>query len=405
MLVLRLCVALLEAPPAGPSVPEVSGRVALAWPDQPTVPEQAQQRVAAALGARLRVSLEEIVSDPVERARRILAHEFDRARREAAAATRRRFEEATGAYRSGELERASSLADEILSAIALDPVVVGSARLAFRTHLLRAQIAWALRDDPGVDQALRSAATLDPYADVSVRRVPPAIAARFEAVRVEVTGDRSSWKPIELLGITGDVHVEIDGVPGNRPVPPGEHLVVVRQPGRHPWGTVATGSVSVPRLPVVLDAGFPTRAEAAQRVCEALDLRTLVLAEHRADRVALQGYACGEGFGSVWYEDGASGGLARGVRLALGAGAPTTGESASLGSASSWPEPNVAANVTTPSRGPIDEPVTQRPWYKRAWVWVLIGSVVVAGATAGTVLGIQQAAGREVRIDGDSFID
>jgi hypothetical protein len=32
----------------------------------------------------------------------------------------------------------------------------------------------------------------------------------------------------------------------------------------------------------------------------------------------------------------------------------------------------------------------KKPWYRRAWVWVLIGGVVVAGVTTGAVLGTRE---------------
>ena len=108
-----------------------------------------------------------------------------------------------------------------------------------------------------------------------------------------------------MAGASGESFaVEIDGVPGQRPVPPGEHLVVVRRPGVPAMGGVAHTDAPwpLPDAEPVLRPGLPADREGAERICTSAELDVLVLARWRDDRLGLQRYACGEGFEPAWYE-------------------------------------------------------------------------------------------------------
>jgi hypothetical protein len=54
----------------------------------------------------------------------------------------------------------------------------------------------------------------------------------------------------------------------------------------------------------------------------------------------------------------------------------------------------VAAPVPL-AAGPADAPPAPRPWYRRWYVWTLIGVVLAGGAATGAVLG-SRAAGNNV---------
>ena len=117
------------------------------------------------------------------------------------------------------------------------------------------------------------------------------------------------------------------------------------------------------------------------------------------DRYGLQGYECGAGFGPPWF--GEKDGLAEGAATTLGIGvvAGFDGDVAAIASARPWPEP--VARVA-PTTGKTDTP-PKKPWYKRAWVWSLIGGLVVAGVVTGAVVGTRQQGGG-VAVDSDSFL-
>ena len=48
-------------------------------------------------------------------------------------------------------------------------------------------------------------------------------------------------------------------------------------------------------------------------------------------------------------------------------------------------------------------PPDKKPWFKRAWVWVLVGGLVAGGVTTGVVLGTQGQGGG-VGVDADDFL-
>jgi hypothetical protein len=184
-----------------------------------------------------------------------------------------------------------------------------------------------------------------------------------------------------------------------RPVPPGDHIVVVRRPGAQPAAAIVATSWNVPLPQVVLGPGLPRNRNAAERMCDALELQRIVLARRRGDRIGVQGYECGEGYGPPWFGDVPT--LAQGAAAGLGVGvvAGFDGDVAAIASARPWPKPAVAA-ATKPG---ADAPPPKKPWFRRAWVWSLIGGLVVAGVVTGAVVGTRRADGG-VAVDSDSFL-
>ena len=248
--------------------------------------------------------------------------------------------------------------------------------------------------------------------------MPPAIATLHGEVQAEVLADRDAWLPIEVQAPegTGPVIVELDGRPGRRRVPPGEHWVVVRRPGRPAVGFVveAGGRVRVPDQVEQVLAGLPVDREAAETICRTVDVERLVLAEARDDRLALEGYACGEGFTPTWYSEPWTLGarpvgpppieLEAGASIVLGEPTEDTIDltGSRLAARSPWPEPTPEPDEIGRDDGPIVEPPPKKPWFKRVWVWSLIGGVVAAGVTTGAVLGTREQPA-EIRVDVETF--
>ncbi|HET6582451.1 MAG TPA: hypothetical protein VFG69_03365, partial [Nannocystaceae bacterium] len=110
-------------------------------------------------------------------------------------------------------------------------------------------------------------------------------------------------------------------------------------------------------------------------------------------------YECGEGYGPPWFGDATT--LADGAATGLGVGvvAGFAGDVAAIASARPWPKPAMTV-ATTKGK---DTPPAKKPWYRRAWVWSLVGGLVVAGVVTGAVVGTRRADGG-VAVDSDSFL-
>jgi hypothetical protein len=287
-------------------------------------------------------------------------------------------------FRVGEFDAADAEAELVIDGIRQNPVLPGAASLLWRAHLLRARVAWNRADQERVEAALRAAVAVDPAARLSTRRVPPDFAALYERISREVRG--TSWTTPDLGDLDEEDLVEIDGQPGLRAVAPGEHVLVVRRPGRAPVGTlfVAGSPIRIPESPEVISSGFPSSVEKAEELCDQLGLTDLVLARQRDDRLGLELYHCGQGYSEAWFgfaDETAADGLPVVIDAPI-----ADAQFSVLPSDDPWPAPAVEP---LPIEGPIDDgpKVAKKPWYKRAWIWVVVGGVVVAGVTTGAVLG------------------
>jgi hypothetical protein len=394
----RIFVAWLAA--AGP--PPGAQAVGIAWHDKATVDDAARQRLVEVLVEVGAISPDEIITDAVQASRDAVAYQVERDALDRLVQLRQRLGAAAAAYRAGDLEQAEVGATRVARALEVDPLAPGSTRLAWSAHLLRAQVAWTRADDPATEAALRAAVALDPQAQLSTRQVPPSFAAEHRRVQAEVLADRHTWPSLAIeVPAQSTPVVEIDGRPGLRPVPEGTHFVVVRRAGRAPVAAaVSTDMVweAPPSLEVIPDA-IPADRTLAEAVCERLALGHLVLARIRDGRWGLQGYACGRGFGPVWYEEPDSG-VPDGVRVALAlSGGPFEDGEAQLTGDRPWPAPRIVAGPPQPQVDVLREP---KPWHKRAWVWTLIGTTVAAAIVTGAVLGTR-ASRSTIAVDWETF--
>ncbi|MCA9708092.1 MAG: hypothetical protein KDK70_19730 [Myxococcales bacterium] len=393
---------------AGPSAAEPVGvgagePIGVVWHDQAAVPSSVQQRLVDDLLSVTGAEREALVLDAAGVAAARVAVELPRERVREGVAWQARLDDAAGAYRGGELEQADAVLVELLDRIRRDPTVPGAAGMAWRVWVLRGQLAWTRGDAPGLADALAAAVALDPRATLSTRQVPPPVAEAYQRRQAEVLAGEDRWPSLQVSAPTGEPFgVEIDGVPGWRPVPPGEHVLVVRRPGRAPVGAVVpTGAAwSIPADDAVLEAGLPQSREAAERICQSVGLRWIVLARHREGRVGLQRYACGEGFGPVWFEqrDGVTPGLAQLLRR------PEDGwvAAAVLHRDAPWPDVE-----PLPAEGPtwmLDDSstVVARQRLRRALPWLLIGGVIAGVVTVGVVVAGDARA--DLAVDGNSFL-
>jgi hypothetical protein len=319
-----------------------------------------------------------------------------------AAAERRReiaglLAQAEAERRRGALGHASERIADVRHALEAAPDLPGAALLAREAALIDARVQEAAGERAATEAALSIALTLDPEATLSARDFPPALATRYAGLQGRLLASRASWPEIAVTEEPG-LELEIDGRPGARPVPPGLHFVVARRPGRAPVAAiVAAGAAwAAPAAEEVLSEGLPVEGPAADRVCEALELDWIVLAHLRGDRLGLQAHRCGSGFSPRWV--GPEGELARGVEaLVAGRGLPAQPEG-TLEQA--WPRA-VAPAADRPDRPP--EPAPKKPWYRRAWVWVLIGGVVAGGVTTAVVLGTRPGTGG-IAVSADDFL-
>jgi len=384
-LVVALVAAMAPAPADG---------VGVVW-SEATVDPQLQQRVLKAV-ADATGSGTRVVDRADTAARLVIAYEVDRALVERHRARLEALEVAEIAHRSGDAAAARAGIDAVLVAAREDPTAPGLAALLVRGHLLRAQILWTEGDTAGADIELGAAIAFDPEARASTRRMPPDLVARHEGLRTATLAGQDAWlAPNVVLG--PDAAIELDGQAGSRPVPPGEHIVVIRRPGAAPVGAFV-GATWAPPAPVVLLAeGLPADADDAQRICDALALRQVLLVRTRQGRAGVQEYRCGDGFAAAWYGEPQA--LDDGVATADTAKLGPHGGTQTVSRDALWPTP--PPRIDPSNAAPVDDP--SRPWWKRGWVWGLVATAVVGGVVTGAVLGTRPAQDGYV-VDGDSFL-
>lgn len=375
--------------------------IGVVWHDQATVDPRIQQRLVDALVMRVGSPGPAVVGDASMVARGRVALELPRTRVEAAARWGAQLDEAIAAYRAGQLPAARTAVSGVLEAVRADPVVPGAAALAWRAHVLAAQLSWAEGDVVGLEQAIAAAVALDPEAKPSTRQVPPPVVEAYLRQRDAVVAVVAAWPSLAITGAAGEPFaVEIDGVPGRRPVPPGEHLVVVRRLGVAPVGAVVQSGTPwvVPAGETILPPGLPEDAATAERICESAEVEWLLLARVRDDRLGLQRYACGEGFGAAWYE--ARNGWGPGLEHVLDRGAGRVDASAALHGVAPWPA------VPPPSRPrPViaaSSSVVAPQRLRRALPWLLIGGAIAGAVTVGVLVGGEPSP--SVAIDGNGFL-
>lgn len=376
--------------------------IGVVWHDQATVAPAVQQRLVDEVVARGGLPRTAVVDDASALARSRVALELPQARLDVIAGWRSMLDEASSAYRAGQLPAARLAVVGLLEIVQADPVVPGAAALAWRAQVLRAQLSWAEGDAPGLEQAIDAAVALDPEARPSTRQVPPPVVEAYMQRRALVMAEEASWPSLELsVSSTEPFALEIDGVPGRRPVPPGEHFVVVRRPGVAPVGAMVHTSTPwvVPEDAPILGRGLPTDRAMAERICQSAEVGWLVLARVRDDRLGLQRYACGVGFGSAWYE--ARGGWGPGVdHVVLG---PHGGFAAEpvLQADAPWPAVPPRRKLR-PALIADDGGMPYRARLRRVLPWMLIGGAIAGAVTAGVLLAREPSP--SLAIDGNGFL-
>jgi hypothetical protein len=398
---------LLLAVLAGPAQPPV---VAVQWRENAAKTQSDQhlrrsvREAVAAHGSWDRPP--NAVSDhALDRARVAVSRELPIELRRLRVAVRANLDHADDAYREGRFDDALLELSAALGTVHEYPALPGAAASAREAHLLAAKIAWARADSSAAELALGDALRLDPEAQLSASEAAPELVTRYLELQAQLLAGRDhGWiQPTITLAEAGTegpragdpiVEIEIDAVPGLRPVPPGEHLIVVYRDGHDPaaaWLDVSHTWVLPPAKPRLADDPDRTIAE----VCDVLGLDVLVLAERRDALVGLQAHRCDVGFGPVWA--GPPEQLADGVALALGG----PFDISTLTLAGEWP----AVTLMPPTTAPIvDAP---RPWFRRGWVWGTAAGVtaaIVGGIVAGVVLANREPAAPSVDIDSNDFI-
>jgi len=397
-----IAAVLVTGPPAPELQVEASGdAIGIVWHEQATVTPAIQQRLAQSWS---REGAPAVVVDARARARARIAMELDLARAQEIVRYDSMLADAIAAYRAGEIDDARARLKVLLEAIAADPVVPGAVRVAWRAHVLRGQLAFTEGDLDEQDAALDAAVALDPEARPSTRELPPAVVEAYSRRQAEVISGAASWPELKIEVESGTSFVvEIDGIVGRRPVPPGEHLVVVRRPGISPVGMALRTGVpwSVPAVAEALVSDLPRTREDAQEICDRLELDWLGLARVRTGRLGLQRYECGEGFSAAWFED----------RKGWGPGLTNVEAPPEAGFTYEpvlhldrpWPalsrEPKPRPQVASDSGSGLS---SARARWRRAWPWVLISGVIAGGVTAGVVLGGDPEP--DLAIDGNGFL-
>lgn len=391
--------AWLAAAPSGPAT-----RVGVAWHEEATADVADQQRVAAEVAAVFGVPPDRLVLGAITLARRLEAYRMDPAAAREISDLQARVELAVAQFRAGDLPAATAQADVVLARLRQQPGLPMASSMAWQLHVLRGRVAWTSADDEATEEAWRAAIAVDPQAQLSGREVPPDVVASYETVRAEVLADRSRWVVPAFDGAdVGRAQIEIDGIGGLRPVPPGEHFVVVHWPGAGASAAVFDGAPIVLEAPEAsTPADLPRTRAAAERICERLGLDVLVMVRQRGRRFGVQSYACGDDFGEPWYSEGAAlDGLADADWDVGGYDA----ERGVLLDPAPWPEPAppVVADIGEPLV-PIEPPGGNdvrptKPWFRRAWIWVVAGTVVAGAVTTGVVLGTRDPASSVVVTD------
>lgn len=401
-----LALALVGPPPSEAEPAPITGAIAIEWigeePDGDLRVELREQ--LAGLDGR---PLALVQDRALARARVAVSRELPREIVDVHARLRSELDAADQAFRAGDFADAEQALAGVLASLAQHPELPGAASMAREAHLLDAMLAWSAGRRDAAAQALALVLVLDPEAMLSTRRAPPEL---VEAYRVDqaalVAAREATWIEPRVV-IAGDdadalvreLELEIDGVPGSRPVPPGRHFLVAQLPGRSPIAALhEVGEVWTIDPPAErIAAHEPDTQAQAQLLCEVLGLELLVLALQRDDRIGVQAHRCGQGFGvrSI---------AAREQLGALLSGALVgefVGERATLTDA--WP---LLAPPSVDPPPPRDTPPPRKPWYRKGWVWgTSVGALaLVGGAIAtGVVLSATPSSPR-IEIDADDFI-
>lgn len=403
-------ILLLALAPPDPEPARVAGAIAVQWraeePDE-GLRLDLRERLAGLDGRPLAMVLDRALP----RARVAVSRELPSELVATYAGVRAGLDRADAAYREGRFGEATQALAELLAELARVPELPGAAAMAREARLLEASLAWASGDRSAAEQALARALVLDPEARLSTRRAPPELVERYAALQVELLAAReTSWvEPRVVLEsateseieieIESEIEIEIDGVLGSRSVPAGDHFVVVYRPGAPPlaalraldeaW-TIRPGPERIPDTE-------PDAREQAERICSALELELLVVAERREGRVGLQAHRCGQGFGPRW--------LGEREQLGAGVAAIVAGPfAAELGSlAAVWPVP---AALTPPTEPPPVGEGPRKPWYRKGWIWgTSVGvAAIVGGAIATGVVLAATPDSSGVVVDADDFI-
>lgn len=341
---------------------------------------------------------EQVLQDAIVQARQLESYRLPPDAAREISDLQARVELAAAQFRAGDPQSAASQADLVLERLRKRPELPMASSMAWQLHVLRGRIAWTQADDAQTEAAWRAAIAVDPDARLSGREVPPDVIASYESVRAQVLSGRSDWRSPTFEGFSEDgAQIEIDGIGGIRPVPPGEHFVVVHWPGAALQSAIFDGSpVSLEVPEVTLPSALPETRLEAEQLCDRLELDVLVMARLREGRVGVQAYACGGDFGAPWYSEGLSDAPAALASL-LEAGWDPQGfedERGVLLDAEPWPEPEPEEVPAPEPRlvradplGGTDDVRPTKPWFRRAWIWVVVGGVVAGAVTTGVVLG------------------
>lgn len=396
-----VALTLFAGPAEGPGKGPGKGPVAVEWRGEEAPDERLRTAVREAVAEVDGRPIGAVSDRALERARVAVSREHPATIRELRATLRVGLDEADAAYREGRFVDAQRLLEQLLAELHDHPEVPGAAASAREAHLLAARIAWAQADPVRAEQALMDALRLDPEARLSARRAPPELVERYEALQAAMLGAREQDWVTPQLDVEGstpdafDVAIEIDGVLGLRPVPPGAHFVVVFHDGHEPSAAFRSFDTewSVASSPERISSDPDVEHQA---ICEALALEVLVLAERRGTDVGIQGYRCGIGYGPLW--TGKREGLSTAAATILAG--PFDARAATL--MSPW---------SSPIRAPIPEievttPPT-RPWYRRGWIWGTsagVAGAIAGGVVAGVLLGGRRSQPSSLEIDADTFI-
>lgn len=139
----------------------------------------------------------------------------------------------------------------------------------------------------------------------------------------------------------------------------------------------------------------------ARRLAKRLGVDTLILVQPRRgpQKVLVEQYRASSGSRSrSWTVKGSD--LSQ-IAAAFGADTPAKGseaKSADLQPAVEEPEPEVSDGAVVFSAPPTERQPTKRPrraWYRRWWVWTIIGVAVAGGAATGLYFGLTSQGGSE----------